>query len=466
MRLEERLFALGVTLYRVIRQILTPGGRLFIFGWLLESLGSLRWARKAYVASLNFAERSRRRAVFMIVQWRQFHVERIFHRLGAPRVDDPLFACDISPLEDPEDPENESRVGSAGYYRLAWGYSGLQIDVYAKRTAAQPIRILVNGEVVRALGARKYPLLPGVLSFMIKRPVIAALPRASVLEVGAADGTPLRSRGHSRMALTIPHGTGELRNALLNGGGVDKKGCFIPSMAEVEEAQDEYLEIYAAARDAFDEVLGRKLFLTYGTLLGLVREGDFIPGDDDFDTGFFSTASTAEEVKAEAKDMVVQLVRAGFIVSFNRAGRLFRLRRPGDPPELHLDVNPLWYGQGRVWAHLRARLRLVPEDFVPAKTAMFRDTRVYLPHRPERFLEAYYGPGWRVPDPSYSNRRSILPATVQRYLDRTCVNGADFRDMVARIDAEGDGSGGRLISIGSHPLYPLEDYERNCEWSV
>ncbi len=78
--------------------------------------------------------------------------------------------------------------------------------------------------------------------------------------------------------------------------------------------------------------------------------------------------------------MVVELVKAGFTVSFNRKGRLFRLQwEHGDTDGLHLDVRPVWFQDGRVWLHNHCSFPARREDFLPAAERPFRGTTVRVP---------------------------------------------------------------------------------------
>jgi phosphorylcholine metabolism protein LicD len=101
---------------------------------------------------------------------------------------------------------------------------------------------------------------------------------------------------------------------------MNKKGVISATEDELRERQSAYLELYADLRRFFAEELGKPLMLMYGTLLGYHRDGDLIPGDDDFDAGYISDEHDPIAVKEETKRVIATLVRAGYLVSFNRRG--------------------------------------------------------------------------------------------------------------------------------------------------
>ena len=130
----------------------------------------------------------------------------------------------------------------------------------------------------------------------------------------------------------MPHGDGRLFSLIEAGGTLSKKGEIDLSPAETKRREDRQLEIYSRVRAFFEETLGRPLLLLYGTLLGFQREGDIIVGDDDFDVGYVSDKTDPVAVKEETKEIIVELVRAGFTVSLNRRGRMFRVQlSPHEP---------------------------------------------------------------------------------------------------------------------------------------
>ena len=205
------------------------------------------------------------------------------------------------------------------------------------------------------------------------------------------------------------------------------------------------------------------MFLLYGTLLGLVRSGDFIPGDDDFDVGYVSEATSPEAVKQEAMDIIRFFVGQGFKVLVNRFGKPFRLTLPGAAAGVHLDVRPVWSpGDGHVWLHKSAHLQMDLEEFRSVLPDTLRGTEVWKPAGTERFLAAYYGASWRTPDPAFSNSGKVTPKAVLDGLAACCLNRQDqlaLRDEAAALSA-GHGGKGEFVPISLEPLYPLEVYKQ------
>ena len=73
------------------------------------------------------------------------------------------------------------------------------------------------------------------------------------------------------------------------------------------------------------------------------------------------------------------------------------------------------------------------------------------------------GSSWRTPDPAYSTNSRRFAWRHYRYLARAFVSPADYARMQARIAAASGGvDGGRLVSQGSHSLYPLDEYRAEC----
>ncbi len=427
-----------------------------------EKQGDFWKAITCYQAGLSRAASRDSRRLFRVLQYWQFHLERAFHMAGQARVQDPLFSCWIQPRYFKA---TECRK-APGRFEASWTHQGLRLDGFVLNRKITRLQARIKKRLVCTIPIRKRGFLPGYFHYLIKRDVLELFPRAATLEVCDERGEALEWEGSRSAQFSIPHGKNTLQQCLDQGAVVNKKGLLTPPPEEIKVRQDRCLKIYDKASFFFQKHLQKPLFLMYGNLLGYHREGDFIAGDDDFDAGYISYHTDVHAVKKEVKSLVVDLVLAGFTVTFNRSGRLFRLRLAEDHPHDHLDIRPVWYEQGHVWAHLQACLPLALEDFLPVRQGSLRGTTVNVPCNTEAFLQAYYGPGWRVPDPEYSNASRRPGKKVTKKLETLCLKPSEYKEMQAAIQAARphNSNAGTLASVGSWSLYPLDQFESICGW--
>lgn len=385
-----------------------------------------------------------------------FKAGRHLWRLGLPAVHDPLFACRVS----------GQRTGPAVLaFEADFTYPGLW--VYVKlgaqqgvwgRTAPEMVRILLDDLVVRPI---RLDWEGGVASFqfIVRREVVSLLPPHCRLSIMGHDKRGSIPGSLASAQLEVPHGESCLAEQINERGLLEKKGGLPPVPGELESRQTAYLDLYQRAQRAFEDGPGCKLFVLYGTLLGLQRDGDFIPGDDDFDVGYVSEASTPLELKHEAAMYMRALVRRGFKVSLNRAGRPFRLSDANAPEGVHLDVRPLWSpGDGHVWLHKHARLPIPLDDFRRVEQGVLRGVAVWKPAATVPFLEHYYGEEWQVPDPGFSNARRRHSPRVADVFEECCFNEAEQLELWREIVGPGrvtQASAIEFSPVGLLPAYPL-----------
>jgi tetratricopeptide (TPR) repeat protein len=435
-------------------------------GIVYDRLGNYEKAISAFQKALRLSDRLVNTPTRTKRQAYQFWLERARYNLGQPYAKDPpLIFCNFKPLKTEESLLQGKR--KYGNFELSFIYSGLQIKLQLgkKITGIEFIDLFINNIPFRRLKVQNHIK---ELIFIVKRPALAYFPRQGELSVRASNGSflLLKGRNSEKVVLEIPHGTNNITNLLKEFVYLEKKGSIPIGNEEIKKRHEEYLKLYAKAKEYFDKEVGRPLFLMYGTLLGVFRDGDFIPGDDDFDVGYISDKTDPVAVKEEAKAIIEKLLLAGFTVTFNQSGRPFRLRDSKNSPEVHLDVRPLWNQNNKIWAHLQACLPLKLEDFEPVRKTDFRDIEVYIPHKPEVFLGAYYGVGWKTPDPSYCNKNKRVDPLVKKNLTKACLTIGEFRRMKEKIYRECNDKSlmGELIFQADMDLYPLDEYEAKCGW--
>lgn len=145
--------------------------------------------------------------------------------------------------------------------------------------------------------------------------------------------------------------------------------------------------------------LGQDAMLAYGTLLGVVREGDFLAHDDDVDMLTPVHASSLDEGRAMLADLHERIAAQGWSVHRPGGGMNFHVRDP--ETGLHIDVFPMIVVSEKISLHMEQMVIRPIETtlLLPPAEQTFKGAVVRVPADPEGFLEERYGATWRTPDP-------------------------------------------------------------------
>lgn len=140
------------------------------------------------------------------------------------------------------------------------------------------------------------------------------------------------------------------------------------------------------------EVLQKKdvhFLLNFGTLLGAVRDHDFIPHDYDLDL------SLHEKYKKAFIDSLSELEERGIVLCGHYKGNIFNLFYDGIICDIDIVFDMMFPYSLRYYRLLE---KCYPK-FYTDKTEFidFLGGKYEVPKNPERFLEYMYGKNWRIP---------------------------------------------------------------------
>ena len=148
--------------------------------------------------------------------------------------------------------------------------------------------------------------------------------------------------------------------------------------------------------------LGREPVMAYGTLLGAIRDGDFIAHDDDIDLLYRSGASSRETAEQDILELKSDLRARGFrVVDLLPNSLNMHVIDPANGAVM--DIFPCWLEEGRLQMHMESmKVRGIDPGIVyPSRDMGFRGAQLPAPAKPEAFLRERYGDGWGVSDQFY-----------------------------------------------------------------
>lgn len=387
-------------------------------GRLQESHGMLADACQSYEAAVKRVQGVDKPWSYHALQAWRFRREYVQAMLSGKRAADSRLNRRV--VIGSNSPERPDAAVYGGFYEASLTNNGLFIEGFTLRGRSRTVDILVDGQPIVSV-AGDHQAWHHDFKVTIVHDVLSEFPVWSVLTVRAGEHTLVTVRGAQSVDLSVPDGTGQLGRMLDEGRKITKKGRWSDAV-QVRGSRDEvYLAAYKKAQEVFEERLGIKLFVSYGTLLGCYRDGRLIPGDDDFDVSFVAAATDPESLKKEGREVIEALLRAGFDSRVAVDGRMFHLR----VDDVVLDVNPFWFYDGRAWsfdAH-----RLDRDAFVPVATMTVNGMEIYIPRRAEDFLADNYGPDWKTPRPDFQYHRA---KAVQRTLRLARLVPSEVRSLL------------------------------------
>jgi len=137
-------------------------------------------------------------------------------------------------------------------------------------------------------------------------------------------------------------------------------------------------------------------WLLCGTMLGAVRDGDFIESDRDIDLGLYAVE------KENIYEALLELQEGGFEVYRATADDSFvQVRRGG----IYVDLCLMSKWDGARW---RCGSYYEPKDyFTNLKPVRFLGTSFLVPGRANEYLSNRYGENWEIKNPNYRRKKNF-----------------------------------------------------------
>jgi len=229
----------------------------------------------------------------------------------------------------------------------------------------------------------------------------------------------------------------------------DKYGRLRIPMSEKNEWQSKAFRTINDIQSAILAEFGYELFITYGTLLGCIREGDFIRHDNDIDMTYVSRHSDPDSVRGEFVQICSKLIDLGYRGFITRHG--IGIKRP-----VYLDIFFSYFthdGKYQIAYGYHGREVIGTNLFTDTVDAALGTHTVKVPRRSEELLAQLYGDGWRIPDPGFSHHSKSRKQDLrflaspeqmkpvfwkQFYLQNSFVEGSTFARFISEriaIDA-------------------------------
>lgn len=347
---------------------------------------------------------------------------------------------------------------------------------WVERNGTSDVEILVNGCVV----ATTFPSQPRVVNgtkldngfSRTLKDLWKYLGQGDCIEVRYAGKTlPIDGHGNRWVCDNGKESrSGKLLEHISKGRVFNKYGRLRLAMRADDGYQGWCLETYYTLRDEIAHAIGCDSFAIYGTMLGAVREGDFIGHDNDFDMVYVSKHSEPEAVKAEFVQLCEYLIDAGYWLKPKNTHTWIRRRKTRQK----MDIFFSWFdANGRF--HLSYGYHGDPvgrEGFQERTPYMLAGRRILLPAASPAILEQTFGKGWRTPDPGFkhqsASRRINEAYFIERvqlsklywkqfYRDNNVTDGSPFAQFVAkRLPARctiieiGSGTGRDAVFFAEH----------------
>lgn len=162
-----------------------------------------------------------------------------------------------------------------------------------------------------------------------------------------------------------------------------------------DKRKNEFLIHLKSFETFFKEKFNLPIYLIYGTLLGIIREGDFIEKDKDIDVSYLSKYHTKEEVKKEIAQLNDALI--SFNLMDNNFGGTGQWHVKDKPTGTYLfDVWTSWIDENNNYCSVPLGPTCPAENILPFVRGKLRTDYFYIPKNSEKLIDQIYT-SWKTP---------------------------------------------------------------------
>ena len=183
-----------------------------------------------------------------------------------------------------------------------------------------------------------------------------------------------------------------------------------PVKSAFSHYDEKQLELLVSSMKALEQLFLKEfniqLYLTWGTLLGAIRQNDFIAFDNDVDLAYLSRKDKDFEILEEHEFIVAVLKEHEFAVTRNSKGQIHVRVLPeteaGSGAVFNLDIWTTWVRDGQYFHYPDIKGDLSEADTLPLIPHKLRGQSFLIPTGYANVLTAFYGEKWQEPDANYA----------------------------------------------------------------
>lgn len=182
---------------------------------------------------------------------------------------------------------------------------------------------------------------------------------------------------------------------------MNKKICF----GKDKKFHDLSLSEFVKINNEFNKN-GIKGFLCGGTILGYVRENDFLRNDDDISIGIFANKNTVHKVKQIFKKFGYRSKAYLFKLNNKLEIGQFTFKKRIDNYEVEFDIEFYFnddVNNKYVTLTFWRPMAYYPFEKFGLKKTRFLNNTFYIPENPVKWVEQHFGKDWKVEKPMFHN---------------------------------------------------------------